>query len=123
MGLEDRLADKQFDHNSYADLLHRAKEIESAYKAWQKSRKELEEWEGIASQFREYEKDRAPLVEQIAVEKARLEEEQRSLLVEEETIHDQQSTIMDLKQEIENAENSLKEAEAKIVDSAPGGKR
>jgi len=115
-GLEDRLADKQIDHHSYADLVHRAREIESVYKAWQKSRKELEDWDGIASQFREYEKDRAPLLEQIAVEKARLEEEQRSLLVEEETIHDQQSTILDLKQEIENAENSLKEAEAKIAN-------
>src|SRR5215216_443775 len=113
--LEDRLADKQIDHHSYADLVHRAKEIELAYKAWQKSRKELEEWEGIASQFREHEKDRTPLVEQIAVEKAKLEEEQRSLLVEEATIHYQQSTIMDLKQEIENAESSLKEAEAKIA--------
>src|SRR5215208_5423311 len=102
LGLEDRLTAKQADHNSYADLVNRAREIESTYKSWQKSRKELEEWENIASQFREHEKDRAPLVEQIAVEKAKLEEERRSLLVEEETIHDQQSMIMDLKQEIEN---------------------
>jgi len=72
-GLEGRLDDKQADRDSYADLVNRAKEIESAYKAWQKSRKELEEWDGIASQFREYEKDRAPLLEQIAVEKAKLE--------------------------------------------------
>ena len=114
-GLEDRLADKQADHASYADLIKRAKEIESAYKAWQKSRKELEEWDGIASQFREYEKDRAPLLEQIAVEKVKLEEEQRTLLAEEETTHDQQSIIANLQQDIEQAERSLKNAEEKIA--------
>ncbi|HLO16287.1 MAG TPA: SMC family ATPase, partial [Anaerolineales bacterium] len=115
-GLEDRLAAKQAERNSYADLVKRAKEIESTYKAWQKSRKELEEWDDIASQFREYEKDRAPLLEQIAVERAKLEEERRSLLVNEEAILDQQSTIDVLQQEIEKAETSLKEAEAKITE-------
>ena len=79
-GLEERLAAKQADRDSYADLVHRSREIESAYKAWQKSRKELEEWDSIASQFRDHEKDRAPLVEVIAVERAKLEEEQRSLI-------------------------------------------
>ena len=36
-----------------------AKEIESTYKAWQKSRKELEEWDKIASQFHEHDKERS----------------------------------------------------------------
>jgi exonuclease SbcC len=115
-GLEDRLAVRQSDRDSYTDLVNRAKEIESAYKAWQKSRKQLEEWDNIASQFLEYEKDRVPLVERIAVERAKLEEEQRSLLVEEETIHEQQAIIDDLRNEIERAENSLEDAEAKITE-------
>ena len=112
--MRERLADKQADRNSYADLVNRSKEIKSAYKAWQKSRKELEEWDGIASQFREYEKDRAPLLEQIAVEKAKLEEEQRSLLVEEELIGDQRSVIGDLQNDIEKSENSLKSGKKKL---------
>ncbi len=115
-GLEERLAAKQADRDSYADLIQRAREVESAYKAWQKSRKELEEWDSIASQFREFEKDRAPLVEVIAVERAKLEEEQRSLLVEEETIRDQKSVIENLETEIEAAESSLKAAESKVAD-------
>ena len=115
-GLEERLAAKQADRDSYADLVHRSREVESAYKTWQKSRKELEEWERIASQFREFEKDRAPLVEVIAAERAKLEEEQRSLLIEEETIRDQKSAIEELKKEIEQAENSLRESEAKVAN-------
>src|SRR5215208_7083270 len=35
-GLDSRLADKEADRESYADLLERAKEIESAHKDWQK---------------------------------------------------------------------------------------
>ncbi|HJQ14075.1 MAG TPA: SMC family ATPase [Anaerolineales bacterium] len=115
-GVEERLAVKQADRDSYADLVHRSREVESAYKAWQKSRKEVEEWESIASQFREFEKDRAPLVEVIAAERAKLEEEQRSLLIEEETISDQKSAIEELQKEIEQAENFLREAEAKVVN-------
>ena len=114
-GLEERLAAKQADRDSYANLVRRAREVESAYKAWQKSRKELEEWDSIASQFREYEKDRAPLVEIIAVERAKLEEEQRSLSVEEETIRGQKSMIEELQMEIEQAEGSLKDAENKVA--------
>src|SRR5690349_321627 len=114
-GLEDRLADKQADRDSYADLVNRAREIETAYKAWQKSRKQLEEWDGIASQFREYEKDRAPLLEQIAVEKVKLEEEQRSLLGEEESINDQSSVMVDLQKDIGKSEIALKDVEAKIA--------
>ena len=115
-GLEDRLAARQADRDSYADLIHRARDVESAHKAWQKSRKELEEWDTTASQFRDFEKERAPLVEQIAVERAKLEEEQRSLLIEEEMISDQRSAIGDLQKEIEQAELSLKNAEGKAAE-------
>ena len=113
-GLEERLAAKQADRDSYADLVQRAREVESAYKSWQKSRKALEDWDEIASQFREFEKERAPLVEVIAVERVRLEEEQRILLTEQETIREQKSAIEGLLQDIERAEASLKEAETKV---------
>ena len=115
-GLEERLAMKQADRDSYASLVSRSQAIESAYKGWQKARKELEEWDNVASQFREYEKDRAPLLEQIAAEKAKLEEERRSLLLEQETIQEQQLAIRDLQKDIESAEVSLKDAEGKIAE-------
>ena len=76
----------------------------------------MEEWEKTASQFSEYEKDRAPLLEKIAVEKARLEEEKRSLVVEEEEMSNQSSVIGELTESIEQAEEALKEAEAKVTE-------
>lgn len=115
-GLETRLASRESDRNSYLDLLNRAADIESAYKDWQKTRKELEEWEKTASRFREHEKDRAPLLEKIAAEKARLEEEKRALLAEEEEIGHQSSAISELEAGIEQAGRALKDAESKITE-------
>jgi exonuclease SbcC len=115
-GLETRLAAKQDEHASYADLVHRAKQIESTYKEWHKIRKELEEWEKTASHFREHEKERSPLLENIAVEKARLEEERRSLIADEEAVKDQHSAIDDLKSEIKHTDKALKDSEAKAAE-------
>ncbi len=112
--LESRLAAKGADRASYADLVNRAKEIESAYKAWQKIRKELEEWDKVASEVHEHEKERAPLLERIAVEKVRLEEERRSLQVEEDEISNQSTVISEVEKSIEKSAKSLHEAEEKI---------
>ncbi len=98
------------------DLVNRAKEIESAYKAWQKARKDLEALDAVAMEFREHEKERTPLLEKIAVEKATLEEEQRSLLIEEEEIGSQDSSIKELNADVEMANNALEEANAKVAE-------
>ncbi len=115
-GLEARLIAKQADRASYADLMNRAKEIESAYKRWQKARKELEDWDKVAMEFLEHEQNRAPLLEKIAVEKARLEEEARSLQVEAEAVSGQQTAVLTLKDDIAQAQKSLQAAEARIAE-------
>ena len=114
--LENRIKDKGTERAEYLDLVNRSKEIESAYKNWQKARKELEEWDKTAAQFREHDKDRAPLQEKISVEKARLEEEVRSLTIEESEVANQKSSIDELKGQISEAQKSLDEIEAKIKE-------
>ena len=116
--LESRLVEKESDHATYADLINRAKGIESAYKAWQKRRKELEELDKVAVEFREHDKERESLQKQIAVEKATLEEEQRGLLIEQEEISNQDLSVKELDVEIKKANNALKEVEAKIAERA-----
>ena len=117
-GLEIRLSEKESDRINYANLISREKEIETAYKGWQKARKELEEHDQVAVKFREYEKDRTPLLEQIATEKARLEEEQRSLLIEQEEIGSQSDSVNMLNLEIEKSQAELQDAEAKVIERA-----
>ncbi len=117
-GFETRLAEKESDRTEYANLISRAKEIESAYKGWQKARQELEELDQVAMKFREHEKDRAPLLEQIATEKARLEEEQRGLLIEQEEIGSQSDSVNMLNLEIGKFQAELQDAEAKVIERA-----
>jgi exonuclease SbcC len=114
-GLESRLAAKRADRDSYADLVNRAKEIESAHKEWQKVRKELEELDKTASQFHEHEKDRAPLLERIAVERAKLEQELELLQEQEKIISEQAATVEELSSQIAGSQDSLREAEAKVT--------
>ncbi|RPJ18808.1 MAG: SMC family ATPase, partial [Chloroflexi bacterium] len=104
------------DHNSYADLVNRAKEIESAHKAWQRSRKELEEWDTVASQFREHEKDRTPLIEQIAIERARLQQELEGLREQEKSVGEQLLVIGNLGEQIDKAKQALVESENKLQE-------
>ena len=115
-GLEDRLAARQAERDSYMDLVHRARDIEAAHKAWQKSRKELEKLEGLASQFREYEKDRVPLLEQIAVEKARLEQELEGLQNQAAATREQLQGIEVLELQIDSTRNLLQQAEQRIQE-------
>ncbi len=113
-GLESRLAVKQADRDSYADLVNRAKEIESAHKEWQKVRKELEEWDKTASQFHEHEKERAPLLTRIAAERAKLEQELTLLQEQEKVVSEQSSVISELESQIRNSQMLLRETEAKV---------
>jgi exonuclease SbcC len=115
-GLQSRLSEREAVRAVDIGLIQRSKEIESAYRTWQKNRADLEEWNKVASTFREQERDRAPFLEQIVAEKARLIEEQRNLLTEQAAIHEQESEIGILKTEVENSRKLQTEAEAKVVE-------
>ncbi|MBI2759778.1 MAG: SMC family ATPase [Chloroflexi bacterium] len=115
-GLRKRLDEREAARAADADLVSRAKQVESAYKTWQKTRKELEEWDKVAFEFREHEKDRAPMLEKIAAEKARLEEEQRGLKEQEKVISDQLSVTNELAERINAEKKFLAEAEAKLTE-------
>ena len=112
-GLQTRLTAQEADRASYADLVNRAAEIESAYKEWQKVRAEIEKWDRTASEFHEYDKERAPLLERIAVERTRLEHEHDSLLEQGRVIEEQVPVIGGLEAELEKIRGLLAEAEEK----------
>ena len=116
VNLEMRLAEKETERATYADLVSRAKEIESAYKAWQKARKGLEELDQVAMEFREHDEHRQPLLREIEVEKAKLEQELGALSNQFSVISEQLSVSSDLEQQIKTAQKSLREVEAKIKE-------
>jgi len=117
-GLETRLAEKEVELAKYADLVNRAKGIESAYKAWQKARAEVEKMDGIAAQFREHDEKRQPLLREIEVEKAKLEQEHSELSKQFSVTSEQLSGVGELEKQVEEARKSLKIAEEKISQRA-----
>jgi exonuclease SbcC len=114
-GLSGRLAAKQADRAAHADLVTRAAEIESSHKDWQKARKDLEKWDKVASDFREHESARQPFLREIEAEKARLEQEARSLSEQLSVISDQLSVREELSEKLKAAQVSLEQAASNLA--------
>jgi exonuclease SbcC len=112
-GLQTRLAAREADRASYTDLVDRAAEIETVYEKWQQVRAELEKWGRTASEFHEHDKERAPLLERIAVERTRLEHEYDGLVEQGKVIDEQSPVVSGLEAEIEKMRGLLEEAEEK----------
>ncbi len=115
-GLHSRLSGREAERLTYAELLAHADRVEAGYRAWQSARAGLEKWDQVAEQFREHQTLRQPLLDEVNSERARLEQEQRSLLEQETAVNDQQSSSLDLKSEVEAARKAL--AEARISTGA-----
>ena len=111
-GQRTRLAGREAERSTFAGLLARAGEVEDAYGAWQSARRDLEKWEQTAERFREHQVLRQPLLDEINSERARLEQEQRSLAEQAAAVDEQQATAAGLQFEIAAARRSLEEAEA-----------
>ncbi len=116
--VEGKISVKTNERAEYVELVERAKDIESAYKAWQKVRKELEEWDKTAAEFREHDEKRQPLLREIEVEKAKLEQEGEELSKQYSVISDQLATVENLEKQFDTAQEALKETEAKIQERA-----
>ncbi|GAB4497703.1 MAG: hypothetical protein OHK003_07230 [Anaerolineales bacterium] len=114
--IEAKIAVKENERAEYLDLVKRAKEIESVYKSWQKARKELEEWDKTAADFRVQDEKRQPLLREIEVEKAKLELEAEELGKQYSVISGQLAMVEDLESQLAAAQESLNEAEAKIKE-------
>lgn len=114
--LESKLAEKELERENYADLVSRAKEIDSEYKKWKKVKEELRELENSSFVARDYESRRQPLVDVINVEKNKLETEKEVLSNQYSIINEQLLVVSDLDAEIHSVKKSLAEVESKIEE-------
>jgi DNA repair protein SbcC/Rad50 len=114
-GLEARLAAKETERAAHADLVNRAAEIESAYKDWQKARKDLEKWDKVAAEFREHESGRQPFLREIDSEKARLEQERASLSSQYSVITDQSPVVGELQEKLKTSQAALEETTSNLA--------
>lgn len=112
--LETRRASRQAEQNSYADLLARASEIESAFQAWQEQRSALNQMDEVAGRFREFESRRTAPLLAIESERVRLLQEQQLLQGQSATLQTQSATIPGLETESKALRSSLLEAETQL---------
>lgn len=112
--LESKMTDKESERAEYSNLLERAAEIEKNYRAWKATRKTLEAFEKQAAEFRGYEEKRQPLLREIEVEKATLNQELRTLEERRATLDEQTRESALWEKELAEAQSALAQAEAKI---------
>ncbi len=113
-----KISDKENERADYLGLLERAQEIEKSYKTWQQARKELEALENNASQFRDYDEKRQPLLREIEVERAKLEQESEELSKQRAAISGQASTVEELESQWGAAQAALREVGKKVQERA-----
>lgn len=110
--LETRLAERQVERGSFAQVLSREAEIESAYAAWLEARARLERWDEVATRFRDHEKRRQEPLDEINAARSALAQELQSLQIRQIEADSNQSQIADLEAQIPAVQ-----AEALVVEA------
>jgi exonuclease SbcC len=115
-GLQTRLAGREAERQPHVFILERAGDVETAYTAWQKARRELEKWDGTAAQFHEQEKLRLPFLNEINTQKAKLEQEKETLERQGDVIKNQSSLIKGMEIDLEAARNGITSLEMRVEE-------
>ncbi|MFH1183732.1 MAG: SMC family ATPase [Chloroflexota bacterium] len=114
--LQSRLADRKSARLENSELTQRADEIESTYASWRASMADLERWDGIARAFRDQEVNRAPLLQEVAAEQARLAQERSQLISQQAQVQERSGAAAALESELEQASAALAEAQTRLED-------
>ena len=115
-GLAARLAVKETERSSHAELVRRSADVEAAYASLQQARLELEKWEQVAGRFHEQDGRRQPLLREIESDRARLEQERAGLEEQRSTFGNQASTLADLQAGLDTARKTLELAEQQLAE-------
>ncbi len=111
---EDKLAQRLEERGDYQKILNQTESIQRSYQKWLSSQKSLAAWEATAEKFRESEIKRQDPLLKIAAEKARLLQEETSLLSRQEELEDNLTRVPHLKAEIKDLQEEIKRAREEI---------
>lgn len=116
--LERRVAQRLSDKARYSNLIERAAEIETAFKAWQQARTDLDYWNDIAAKFQEQQKRRQPLLDEINAERARLSQERQTLVAQQKALETQLFRLPELKAQLKQIQDEIFAAESRLARRA-----
>lgn len=108
--IKESLQVRKEDSDNCKQKIKQAAEIEAAYEHWQKLRKDLEDWEVIASNFREFESQRSEPLMMIETKRSRLEQERI-------TLQEQQKQSSILKEQIPDLVSQLNAANEAVAET------
>jgi exonuclease SbcC len=114
--MRSRLFDRQALRTQNAELAGRAAGIQAAFEAWKRTRTELEQWAKSARSFAEHERKRGPLLQAIATEQARMDQERAQLLVQQQQAAERASSMAPLDSELQQAATLLEEVERRVLE-------
>lgn len=116
--LSARLDLRQQEKDTFTEILGRAGEIEAAYQSWQLARQELANWDATAEQFREQEKRRQPYLDEINAARAKLEQEQQTLLEQQLKVESAKVELSTFDLQLATLQQSLQDIEARLNQRA-----
>jgi exonuclease SbcC len=117
-GSRARLAVKETERSTHAELVGRAAEVEATYANLQKARIDLEKWEQVAERFREHDQRRQPLLREIEAEGARLQQEKTGLEVQHSAMREQLASTTAFETALAAARQALAQAETDLAGRA-----
>ena len=109
-----RLTLRTAEKEELSVVISHSADIEASYKELQTEQGTLQEWEVIAGKFREQEKERNEPLAEIQAAKARLNQERKSLLSQQEGMQALQYEVEGIQPQIEGTKTALMIAEAKL---------
>ncbi len=110
-----RLSSRQEERDAFAGMINQTAEIQADYAAWQQARLELQTWEEVAAQFREFEKRRQAPLDEINSARARLSQERQTLLDQQIQLEALERERPGLEEELSAVQQALKEAEEQLT--------
>jgi len=113
-----RSENRQAERVAHLEWLGRAAAIHQAYADWQADRAALEQWEHIASQFRQHEQRRQPFLDEINFERVRLQQEQQALQAQQYAQTVRQAEADGLQAQVTHAQATLAEIEGRLSQRA-----
>ncbi|MBN1303632.1 MAG: SMC family ATPase [Anaerolineales bacterium] len=113
--LLDRFTERENEQKKLTELLERADLVEADYQKWKKVQAEIERLEKVASEFREHEAHRQPLLERISNERVRLEQESSLLKDQENEVKNLSKSLKNLTIEKETLQAALKDLETRLA--------
>ncbi|HWQ45215.1 MAG TPA: SMC family ATPase [Longilinea sp.] len=105
--LVEKIASRRVEHDLAKTTIAQAGAIQTAFDAWQQTRKELERWDGVARNFHQYEAQRQEPLREIERERARMEQEIQGLVTEEAKVSEISAVLPERKAALENAQREL----------------